>query len=199
MRFGVGLALFLSLFLASGSGALTITGATLVEAPDELRRDQFDSDEVIYFPEAEAYTLETALELENGTVLAAGTVVDSYYVVYDPPRRTWLETTLEFDIPILGFVSLGSQLRATDFLGAPGTDYGRFSHRGFESAPGTSRRDSIEVAADGFSIDFLVRANSPGDALRLVTPHVEAPIPEPATFLLVAAGLTGLGLRKRRI
>lgn len=197
MRLGIQIALFL--LLAGASHAISITGATEVAAPAELVRDAFDVDSVFYFAEAEEFTLEAALELDDGTVIAAGTVVDSYYVIYDPPVRTWLETTLEFDIPILGFVSLGSELRGTDFLGAPTTDYGRFSHRGFESAPGTSRRDSIDLAADRFSLDFLIRANSPGDALRIITPHVAAPIPEPTTAWLLGLGLAALGrLRKRR-
>ena len=57
--------------------------------------------------------------------------------------------------------------------------------------PGTSRRDSVVRSANLRSIDFKVRANAPGDGVRVIVAHV---VPEPGTLALVGLGCAGLAL-----
>lgn len=180
----------------SPAAAITIDGARMVNAPARLVNGTFDDPDVLVFAEASGFTLLDPLKL-NGSVIPAGTVVDVYYVIYDPPERTWLTGTVTFDVDILGIAYTTKKLRKTDFLGKPGTEYTRFSHRGFEAVAGTSRRDKISYSQG--QIDFRVRAADPGDAVRVIVAH--QPVPEPTTAVLLGAGCAGLaalGSRKRR-
>jgi hypothetical protein len=189
------LALALGLLAPSQrAGAITIDGARMVNAPARLESGSFDQPDVLVFAEAAGFTLLEALNL-NGSVIPAGTMVDVYYVIFDPAGQVRQRATVTFDVPILGVAYSSRKIRKTDFLGKPGTEYARFSHRGFEAGPGTSRHDKIRVSE--FSIDFNVRASDPGDAVRVIVAHV--PIPEPSTALLMGAGCAGLAaLRARR-
>jgi hypothetical protein len=179
---------------AERAEGVTITGARTVTAPARIRNGSFNQGEVLVFAEAAGFTLTEALTLDGGTVLAKGTVVDVFYVVFDPASQTKKMGAVTFDVDILGIAATGRSLRSTDFLGKTGTDYGRFSHRGFESIPGTSRRDSISISTSGFAVNYNVRANDPGDAVRVIVAHV----PEPGTALMLAAGCGGLALLSRR-
>jgi hypothetical protein len=180
---------------AQPASAITIDGARMVNAPARLESGSFDQADVLVFAEVAGFTLLEALKL-NGSVIPAGTVIDVYYVIFDPAGQVRKKAKVTFDVPILGVARNSRKIRQTDFLGKPGTDYSRFSHRGFESGPGTSGRDRITVSQN--SIDFSVRASDPGDAVRVIVAHV--PIPEPSTALLVGAGCAGLaalGARRR--
>jgi PEP-CTERM motif len=180
---------------SSQAAAITIDGARMVTAPSQLVSGSFDDGDVLVFAEAAGFTLVEALKL-NGSVIPAGTMVDVYYVIFDPPGQVRKKATVTFDVPILGVAFSSRKIRQTDFLGKPGTSYSRFSHRGFEAVAGTSRMDRISFSEH--SIDFRVRASDPGDAVRVIVAHV--PIPEPSTALLLGAGCAGLaalGARKR--
>jgi len=189
------LALALGLLAPSErADAITIDGARMVNAPTRLESGSFDQPDVLVFAEAAGFLLLEDLKL-GGTVIPAGTLVDVYYIIFDPAGQVRQRATVTFDVPILGVAHRSRKIRQTDFLGKPGTEYARFSHRGFEAGPGTSRNDRIRHSE--FSIDFNVRASDPGDAVRVIVAHV--PIPEPSTALLVGAGCAGLAaLRARR-
>lgn len=176
---------------------VTITGATTVNAPARVRNGSFDNSQVLVFAESAGFTLTEALHLDGGTVLAKGTVVDVFYVIFDPAAQTNKAGAVTFDVEILGMASTTGAIRKTDFLGKPGTAYGRFSNRGFESVPGTSRRDHLMISASGFALNYSIRANDPGDAVRVIVAHT----PEPSTALLLGlgcAGLAGVAGRRRR-
>lgn len=179
---------------AEPAQGVTITGARTVNAPARIRNGSFDNADVLVFAEAAGFTLTEALKLDGGVTLAKGTVVDVFYVIFDPAARTKKMGGVTFDVEILGIASTTGLLRKTDFLGKPGTDYGRFSNRGFESVPGTSRRDDLMISASGFTLNYNIRANNPGDAVRVVVAHV----PEPSTALMLAAGCAGLARIGRR-
>lgn len=178
---------------AEPAQGVTITGATTVNAPARVRNGSFDKSEVLVFAEAAEFTLTEALHLDGGTVLAKGTVVDVFYVVFDPAAQTKKTGAVTFDVEILGIASTTSAIRKTDFLGKPGTAYGRFSNRGFESIPGTSRRDDLAISATRFALNYDVRANDPGDAVRVIVAHT----PEPSTAILLGLGCAGLAVGGR--
>lgn len=187
--------LLLALLVAPAAGAVTITGATLVPAPSVVERDAFDVEGVLVWVEAEAFVLQEALRLNGGVVVPAGTTIDSYYMVFDPPARTWLESEVGFGVPVLGIAWTTKRLRRSDFL-ATSIDYKRFHHRGLETTRKTSGRDRIAISDDGMGVAFRVRAHDPGDAVRVIVAHV--PVPEPGTALLVGGGCAALALRRRR-
>ncbi|HEX2486000.1 MAG TPA: PEP-CTERM sorting domain-containing protein, partial [Myxococcota bacterium] len=122
------------------------------------------------------------------------TRVSSHYVIYDPTERRRNSLTITFDTPILGVMSSGKRLRASDWIGADGVEYRPFRHRRFE------RRDAYRISEDGLSVTLRMRANSPGDYFRIITegrtltpppPPIDEPppaVPEPGAALLFGAG-----------
>lgn len=191
------LGILLSTGLSESGAAITITGAQLVAAPPKLERRGLNSADTLVFAEKQGFTLTEALDLGKGGTIAAGTVVDVYYVIFQPASTTRLTNIVKFDVPILGYAYKSRKLKKTDFLGSPTTDYGQIQFRGLESGPGTSNRDSVRLTNERHDLSFDIRTRFFGDAVRVIVLH---PIPEPTTLLLFGVGVSGLGLlgRSRR-
>jgi hypothetical protein len=132
-------------------------------------------------------------------VLAAGTVINSHMLFFDPKYSTSRTGTFTFDGDILGIIEGDQTLFDTDFLGSPSATYPAavFNLRGLET-----NTDSILVS--GNTITLRYTASNPGDQLRVLTRAdggTGNEVPEPGTYALIGAGLIGLGLlrRKRKI
>lgn len=129
-------------------------------------------------------------------LIKAGTIVSSHYLQWDPGNGSSasVETTISLDSQVFAFITADQNLFASDFLGLPGLDYNDFTLRGLEGNDTT--------AFNGTDVDIDWTASSPGDWTRLITafsPTAEVPvIPVPASLPLLAAGLGGLALLRRR-
>ena len=179
-----------------GASAITITGATVVPAPPEVKRGALESSTgILVFPEAQGFTLTTDLKLGKSGTIAAGTVVDVYYITFDPVTLQKLTAKVGFGVEVLGFAKTTRNLKRTDFLGHPGTIYDNYRFRGLETGPGTSNRDSVKISADKKELNFDIRTLNPGDVVRVIVLHE---VPEPGTLLLFATGLAGLAAAGRR-
>ncbi|MEO0679305.1 MAG: hypothetical protein AAF192_02705 [Pseudomonadota bacterium] len=95
--------------------------------------------------------------------LAAGTVVSSHYVQWDPAEPIGaVRARIEADSRILAFITETWGLILTDpLLGLPEVDYSDFGLRGIE------RSDATWFEGDGVGLLWL--ASSPGDWARLIT------------------------------
>lgn len=183
---------------APAAGAGILSGPRMIDPPAVLGRDPIGSESFYAFYEQQNHVLAQALQVDGGSI-ELGTRVSSHYLIYDPTARARNSITVTFDSPILGVMSSGRRLRASDWIGAEEVEYRTFRHRRFE------RRDAYRFSADGHSVTLRMRANSPGDYFRVVTagrtltppppppPPVDPPdspaVPEPGAALLFGAGV----------
>ncbi|MEC9432936.1 MAG: VPLPA-CTERM sorting domain-containing protein [Pseudomonadota bacterium] len=126
-------------------------------------------------------------------MLAAGTVVSSHYVQWDPSGASGsIQATITADSQIFAFITADVKLfNSDDILGLPGVDYNDFTNRGLESG------DSTSFSGQSVAIDWT--ATSPGDWTRLITAYSpSADVPVPAALPLLAAALGAFGLAARR-
>lgn len=149
-------------------GAITVQDGAgrfvhLPEPPLAVGEDIFDSPDLIAFDEAQGVALPTALRLEIGAPIPAGTVVALHSVIFDGTggrQRGWVL----FDAPILGVATSPETLAATDVLSGVETLWLGHALRGLEREdrawidPGDPRRLWVDWAG-----------SSPGDHLRVVT------------------------------
>lgn len=172
--------------LLAGSAAAFITGvsgmAVLIAAPASVQPGALVDSAINSFNEQHAVLpFDIQLDAPAGSQLTAvgdlapliipqGTCVKSHYVNYEPGAGASASGSLRFDQPILGVAVLQATLSATDFLGAPGTNYP--TPLLCAGAPGVDcglelGADRVRVNAQTIEVDF--DAGSPGDRLRVVT------------------------------
>jgi len=111
-------------------------------------------------------------------IIPRGTIVDSYFLHFDPNNSRCLNGSVIFTNKILGIIVRKDELDASDsILGASETIYhtGRVS-RGLETP------DIIVLEDDMFEITFEFQAHSPGDQIRVICP-------EPMTLAFLSFGL----------
>lgn len=167
----------------------------LVGFTGPVGNNNFQNNNLYGFNEAQSVTLGSALASNIGlSSIAAGTMVSSHYIFFDPgPSRRAIGHVI-FDAPILGIITSRGNLLASDFLGNAGVNYLNPNLRGLENA------DSAGINAGNlFRLDVNFRASNPGDYIRVITDATPtAAAPEPATMALFASGLAGAFIRKRQ-
>ena len=126
--------------------------------------------------------------------IAAGTVVSSHYLQWDPGNgsNSRVQATIELDSQVFAFITADQNLfDSDDQLGLPGLDYADFGLRGLESG------DKTVFNGQNTSINW--GAGSPGDWTRLITAFSpSAPVPEPPAIALLALCLIGAAISRRR-
>ncbi|KHT63344.1 hypothetical protein RJ45_13210 [Photobacterium gaetbulicola] len=126
--------------------------------------------------------------------IAAGTVVSSHYVQWEPlgSEIATANATIDFDSQIFAFITSDQKLFDSDIvLGKPGVNYNNFTNRGIE--PG----DTTDFNGNSTDISWL--AGSPGDWSRLITaysPTVD--VPEPASTMFLGLSVLGFSTWRKR-
>jgi hypothetical protein len=209
----MGMAVVAAAFLATAgargdvvSGTSTASGGfgILATPPSTVDANNVNINELFAFNEQQNVVLANPLTVDvlnggpGGGTIAAGTVVSSHYVFFDPPGAGGtINGTVKFDHTVIGIITtnddpkLDGNLFNSDFLGAAGVTYANVVSRGLE--PGdTAVRDSI----DPTQVDVHLSASDPGDWIRVIT---IAPLPN--SFwggVVMLGGIAGLRVMRRR-
>jgi hypothetical protein len=127
----------------------------------------------------------------SGTI-AAGTLVASHYIFFDPNQSAHQEGSVTFDSDILGILTSTSSLLASDSLINTGVTYQNPSLRGLEAG------DSVSIIGlKMISVDWT--ASTPGDYVRVLTAFSPGAVPVPAAVWLFGTALIGfVGMSRRR-
>ena len=135
-------------------------------------------------------------EMQNVTLasavagIAAGTVVDSHYVFFDPVNSPASSVigNVTFDGPILALITGTSALAGSDgIFGNANVNYLNPNNRGLEGP------DTASFMGNQVFVNFV--ATSPGDYIRVLTASA---VPEPGTWAMMLLGFFGLGAALRQ-
>lgn len=194
--------------VGSATAQIVSVGGAVVEvsAPPSVTGDAYQHDtEIRIFHERQEVTgaavtvnvttpgfVNSGGTLSAG-VIAAGTLMSSYYLIWDPATGTRRASgSATFAQDILGIVVLTGDLTASNWLGAPGTLYPTSGLVGLELGD-----DRLTLSSDRRTVSVDFNASTPGDRIRIITGP--QPVPEPFTLGLAGLGLaTALRRRKRR-
>ncbi|SRR5579884_2922905 len=128
-------------------------------------------------------------------VIAAGTVIQDYFLHSDPIDNSGLNFigSITFDSNILGVIALSGDLSSTDStLGHAGTAYPTGdAGRGYELTGST--QDQFTISPDMRTLSFNVHTYTDLDQLRVITS-----VPEPASVGLLGAALFCFALFARK-
>jgi MYXO-CTERM domain-containing protein len=186
--------------IISVSGPLSTAGtaAAIIAAPSDVLDGTVTNTGQQGFNEAQGVVTSMAYATDSG-VIAAGTLVDSQMIFLNQTGTgTLIHTgvTWKFDGLIIGVMSdfNGTLETASSFeLGAAGTNYTVGAGAAPFAARGMEGGDGYTVLGSSLLVNMSVV--QPGDWIRVVTVRQ---VSEPGTLAVVASGLLGLALIRRR-
>lgn len=118
----------------------------------------------------------------------SGLLGDSWYIFFEPKGVESLTATITFDSAIAAIYTTQAGLAGSAGYEASSVNYSYANQFvGLES-----RTDSFSYS--GNTLTFSITSKDPGDHIRVLT----APVPEPATYALMAAGLLAVGFAAKR-
>ena len=175
---------------------LTVPLSNPFGPPDSVGNDNFQSPNLFGFDEDQNILLTAPLTVDVGSSpIAAGTIVASHYIFFDPGPSEHVIGTVDFDADILGIITSTDTLAASDFLAHTGVNYLNPSARGLEAGDSVTINGPQQILFDTF-------ASSPGDYVRVLTAFSPAAAaPEPGSVVMLGSGLVALAAllgRKRR-
>ena len=146
----------------TGGQALTLGGefVQLCDPIGPVGDNNFDSFDLFAFEEQQGVELTEPLALDAVSSIAAGEVVSSYYVVWDPVPLNRVIATITFPDDIIGVIVDRAELQASEFLGDASAIYLNPGQLGLESG------DTFSFSGPDLSINF--NAGSPGDSVRVI-------------------------------
>jgi hypothetical protein len=164
----------------------------------------FDEDQNIILPSTLTLGSVFTTNTQYQYTIAAGTVVASHYVFFDPRGTESITGTVTFDAMILGVAADTDDLANTDFLANNAVTYNNPGLRGIETVETFNgvAQDAFSISGATLTVDFT--ASSPGDYLRVFTaqsptgPEPMSPVPLPAPALLLIGGMGALAALRRR-
>ncbi len=170
-------------FYRGGGGSVELKGEVkLIPAPESSVFNTLEDNKIVWmFQEREGFDLPTSVNVDisqpgrytgnrkTPAVIPAGTVVDCYFLHFDPvgsQNTTTNGQIITFTDEILGYVVATNTLNLTDaILGSPATVYSTGQGaRGFEGV------EDVEISSDGRS--FIIHhyhSTFPGEEVRILT------------------------------
>jgi len=159
--------------------------------PNSVGDDNFQSPNLYAFDEDQNVVLAAPIVVDvGGSPIPAGTTIASHYVFFDPGPSQRIIGTVDFDADVLAIITATTDLANSDFLASNGVNYLNRGLRGLEAG------DSVTISGPR-QILFDTTASTPGDYVRVLTTVSPGAVPEPPSLVLIALGLTLLGLSRR--
>lgn len=206
-------------FVSGEASGLSLTGdVRMIHSPSSVQDgERTNNRKALLFTEQANAALKENLSVEaylpgkyNGTAqttrrrtLAAGRTVNSYFLHANTraQKNGRVRGSIGFDEKILGVI-FGDFSESNALIGAPGTAYESTTGHGLEEG------DWIRISKDRKRLDFDFSVTNITDQVRIITTslnkstntdRIKNAMPEPLTPTLLAMGLAGLVMRRRRM
>jgi hypothetical protein len=179
-------------------GLTEVTAPSLVTGDFIVNQGLLAPPQIIFY-ERQQVLLNAPLIMDTG-IIAAGTLVNSYFLALNSNTDTHVNTSVTFDQPVLGITfsdvfdpynhpnaGINPLFLSSNFLGAQNTTYSLTSCTfcGFEVE---TRPDFDTASFAGSTASFQNFYSNPGDFARIITAAAPVHVPGP----IVGAGLPGL-------